>query len=290
MNAERYLYTGSDKDPDLRTLPTDSKKDEVSKKVVIAAFEENVVRIQELQDRFHADAREGIVFVIQALDAAGKDSLIKHVFSRMNHQGVRIENFKAPSAEELAHDYLWRIHKVMPRRGDIVVLNRSHYEDVVTVDVNNIWQKYHMPERTLNDSREDFFRKRYRQIRDYEEYLYENGYRVVKIFLNVSKDTQKERFLERIERPEKNWKFNAGDLDDRAKFDAFLDRFSTVIRQTATDHSPWYALPADQKWYTRYLLSEIMIDTFEKCKSRYPEMTDEQKAEMERCKESLLNE
>ena len=158
------------------------------------------------------------------------------------------------------------------------------------MQILELWKKAQLPDRVLQDSQSEFFRKRYRQIRQFEEYLYENGYRVVKVFLNVSKEEQGKRFLERIEKPEKNWKFASSDLETRARFDDYIDLYEEVIRETASDHSPWYVLPADQKWYTRYLLSEIMVDVLQSCDSRFPELSEEERAHLEEAREQLLRE
>lgn len=266
------------------------KKTKEKKEDILLAFKKNKEKLALLQDRFYADGKEGIVFVIQAIDASGKDSLIRHACDTLNPQGVTAYGFKAPTSEELSHDYLWRIVKRLPERGHIAIFNRSHYEDVVTVKVNELKDKYAMADRVLHDDMDTFFEKRCRQIRDFEEYLYENSYRVVKVFLHVSKEEQKERFLERIDREEKNWKFNAGDLADRSRFNVFMKTYEDTINRTATKYSPWYVIPADNKWFTRYLFTEIMIHTIEECDSKYPVITQQQRIELAKCKEILLAE
>ena len=246
MKSDRYLFDGSHPCA-LRRLPCDSKDDHVKKEDILAKTAENLEKMAALQDAFYADGREGLVIILQALDAAGKDSTVKHVMGGLNPQGVQVTSFKQPTSEELHHDFLWRVNKALPPRGSIAIFNRSYYEDVLVVQVHDLQKTYQMAPRVLEDSKKDFFEKRYRQIRSYEEYLYENSYRVVKIFLHVSKDEQKKRFLERIDRPEKNWKFSCSDLKERMRFDEYLDTFDEVITATATKHSPWYAIPADQK-------------------------------------------
>lgn len=286
MKADKYLFDG-DKKCKLRSLPCDGDKDDLNKEKILAKTAENIEKMAALQDKFYADGREGLVIVLQALDAAGKDSTVKHVMSGMNPQGVKVTSFKQPSSEELKHDFLWRVNKALPERGCIAIFNRSYYEDVLVVQVHDLQKGYHMAERVLKDDKDEFFKKRYRQIRDYEEYLYENSYRVVKIFLHVSKDEQKKRFLERIENPTKNWKFSSADLKERALFDDYLDTFEKVIDETATKHSPWYALPADQKWYTRYLVSEIVLDELKKCSSAYPVLSPEEQTRLADCRTQL---
>lgn len=289
MKADRYRYDDHER-PDLRDLPTHAGVDKDCREEIERRTAENIETMKQLQEALYADGREGIVLVLQALDAAGKDSIIKHVMSGLNPQGVMVHSFKQPGAEELSHDYLWRVVKQLPPRGSIAIFNRSHYEDVLAVQILELWKKAQLPDRVLQDSRSEFFRKRYRQIRQFEEYLYENGYRVVKVFLNVSKEEQGKRFLERIEKPEKNWKFASSDLETRAQFDDYIDLYEEVIRETASDHSPWYVLPADQKWYTRYLLSEIMVDVLQSCDSRFPELSEEERAHLEEAREQLLRE
>ena len=286
MKADKYLIQEGKK-TDIRKLPTDSKENKADKEEIIAKYEENKRDLVLLQDKFYADAREGLIVVIQALDASGKDSCIKYVFSGINPQGVKVHYYKAPTAEELAHDYLWRIHQNIPRRGEIAIFNRSHYEDLVTVQAEDIWQGYHMSDRVLDDTKKKFFDKRYEQVNNFEEYLYENSYRMVKIFLHVSKEEQTGQLLERIELPEKNWKFRADDLKVRDKYDAYLKCFNEVINRTSTKHSPWYVLPGDQRWYTRYLITEILLDALKACKPEYPELPPEEKEKLPECRKVL---
>lgn len=286
MKADHYRFDGSHP-CEIRSLPTDAGEADEEKAVILRKTEENLEKMAALQDAFYADGREGLVIVLQALDAAGKDSIVKHVMGGLNPQGVRVTSFKQPTAEELSHDFLWRVNRALPARGSIAIFNRSYYEDVLVVQVHDLQKTYRMAPRVLQEDRKEFFRKRYRQIRNYEEYLYENSYRVVKILLNVSKQTQKKRFLERLERPEKNWKFSASDLKERALFDQYLDTFDEVISATATEHSPWFVLPADQKWYTRYLVSEVVVDALEKSCHEYPEVSDRMRDELKECRRLL---
>lgn len=272
----------------LRERPTDAG--DTDRAEIEGQLPEQLERIRRLQDAFYADGREGIVFLLQGMDASGKDSLVKHVMAGMNPQGVQVHSFKAPTGEELAHDYLWRIVRELPERGKIGIFNRSQYEDVLAVRLRGIWKTYRLPERVLEDGEKDFFQKRYRQIRDFEEYLYENGYRMVKVFLHLSKEEQRERFLERLEEPDKRWKFAPSDLRDRALFEEYQALYEEVLEETSTGHSPWYVLPADQKWYTRYLMAELVAETLEACESRYPEPGEEALAEMARARAQLLEE
>lgn len=289
MKADKYLFDGTKK-CDLDKLPTNSKQDGVEKAEIQKLTQLNLERMAELQEMLYAEGKEGMVIVLQALDAAGKDSTIKHVMGGFNPQGVHVYSFKAPNTEEQAHDYLWRISKCLPRRGEISIFNRSHYEDLITVQVHDFQKRYKMADRILEKDKKDFYEQRYRQVRNFEEYLYENSYRVVKIFLHVSKEKQKERFLERIDLGEKNWKFSSNDMPTRALFDDYMEVFDDVISNTATEHSPWYAVPADQKWYTRYLVSEILIRELEKIDPHFPELPEEERAKLADCRRQLESE
>ena len=289
MKADKYRFDGTEK-CSLKKLPTDSRNSGLDKQGAEEKLQENLKKLAELQNRFYADGREGLIIALQAMDAAGKDSLIRHVASGMNPQGVKVSCFKRPTSEELAHDYLWRVNKVLPKRGEIAIFNRSHYEDVLAASVLNLKDTYGMAERVTGVSKDKFISRRMKQIRAYEEYLYENSYRVIKVFLNVSKDEQKKRFLERIERPDKNWKFEPADLDTREKFDEYMEVYEDVINETSTKESPWYVLPADDKWFTRYLFSEVLIDAIERCKPAYPQVDPEVAARLNEYKEQLENE
>lgn len=289
MSLKDYMFDGSRK-LELDKLPTNSKKDKVDKEEILEKTKENLEKMRELQDRLYADGREGLIIVLQAMDAAGKDSTIKHVMGGVNPQGVEVHSFKTPTAEELAHDFLWRLNKCIPSRGYIGIFNRSYYEDVLVVRVYEMNKTYHIADRVIGQPTEEFFKKRYRHIRNYEEYLYENGYRIVKIFLNVSKEKQKERFLERLDTPSKNWKFSASDLKTRAMWDEYQKAYEKAVNETSTKENPWYVLPADQKWYTRYLVSEAIVKTLEEINPQYPEMPEEEKEKIEEYREALINE
>ena len=271
----------------LSDAPTGAQDAEITKDEAARRMAKNLRRCAQLQDALFAEGREGVVIVLQAMDAAGKDSTIKHVMTGMNPQGVKVTGFKQPSKEELAHDYLWRAVRALPERGCIAIFNRSYYEDVLVVDVHDMYKGYRMASRCIDESEEEFFHKRYRQINDFEEYLYENSFRVVKIFLNVSKETQKERFLARIDDETKNWKFSSSDLKERAYWDEYMKTYEAVIRATATKHSPWYVVPADKKWFARYLVSEILLDTLEACRPHYPELPRVDRDNLAACRAAL---
>ena len=289
MSLKDYTFDGSKK-LKLDDLPANSKADKVDKETILKLTAENLAKMKDLQDRLYADGREGLIVVLQAMDAAGKDSTIKHVMSGVNPQGVEVHSFKQPSSEELAHDFLWRLNKCIPKRGYIAIFNRSYYEDVLVVQVHEMNKGYHIADRVIGQPSEEFFKKRYKHIRNYEEYLYENGYRLVKIFLNVSKGKQKERFLERLDTPAKNWKFSSSDLKERALWKDYRKVYEKTVNETATEENPWYVLPADQKWYTRYLVSEAIVKTLEEIDPQYPEMPPEEVEKLGEYREALFNE
>ena len=275
---------------DLKDYPTNAHVDAGERERYELLTAGNTRRMAELQDKLYADAREGVVAMFQAMDAAGKDSTIKRVMSGLNPQGVSVYSFKQPSAEELSHDYLWRAVTHLPRRGHIELFNRSYYEDVLVVRVHQMQHGYVMPKRCVDEPEDEFFDRRYRQIRDFEEYLWENGYRVLKVFLNVGRDEQRKRFLERIDDESKNWKFSSGDLKERDLWPQYMDAYDKCIRKTSSRHAPWYVVPADQKWFARWLVSEAMVRVLEACDPRYPEVSPEAKADLDRCRQELAGE
>ena len=248
---------------------------------------ENVLKITKLCERLFADGKEGLLIVFQALDAAGKDTTIKNVFSGVNPQHIEVHNFRTPTKAEAAHDFLWRESLVLPERGKIGIFNRSHYEECLAVRVHNYWKGYAMPERITGMSEKDYFDARYRACVAFEENLYFNGYRVLKFFLNVSKAEQKERFLSRMDRPDKNWKFSEGDLDERQYWDDYQEAFEDTIAATATKHAPWYIIPADQKFYMRWLVSEAVLKTLEDMDPQFPTVSDEERARYDECRARL---
>ena len=261
-----------------------SAKDEEE---AIIKMDENKEKISKLQDKLYASNKYGILLIFQAMDAAGKDSTIKHVLSGINPQGFQVFNFKQPNSEEIDHDYLWRTNKALPERGRIGVFNRSYYEEVLVVKVHNLLEKSSIPKEYIT---KDVWDKRYKHIRNMDNYLIENGIIPIKIFLNVSKEEQKKRFLERIENPEKNWKFASGDVMEREYWQDYQNAYEDAINNTSTENAPWYAIPADKKWYARYQVSEIVLNVLESLKLEYPVLSDEEKAKLEECKNILLSE
>ena len=263
---EEYRFDGSNK-LSIKEMPTCAEPS-ARKKDIIKRTEENMLQCALLQEKLYAEGKEGLVIAIQARDAAGKDSLIKKVFGKLNPAALEVHSFKAPTKEDLSHDYLWRLVKCLPPRGSIGVFNRSHYEDVLVTRVHQMEKGYAMPERIIEDK--DFYRKRFTQLKNWEQYLYENGYRVVKVFLNVSKEEQRRRFIDRMELPEKHWKLSIGDMKERSLWKEYDAAYEDAINHTATEESPWYVLPADDKWFTRYLMSEILLDVLTDMAPEYP--------------------
>ena len=286
MKLEECRYEGQGTFK-LADYPTSAKVDKGDRPRVEELMAANIERMVELQDKLYAQGTEGLVIMIQAMDAAGKDGTIKHVMSGLNPQGVKVYSFKQPSKEELAHDYLWRAVCHLPQRGEIGLFNRSYYEDVLIVRVRGLWHGYAMPKRCLDMGEKDFFDQRYRQIVNFEDFLYENGFRLVKVFLNLGFEEQKKRFLARIDEPAKNWKFSAGDLDERDLWPQYMDAFEKAIDATSTKRNPWYVIPADQKFFARYLVSQAVVEALEACSPAYPQLSEEDLAGLEECRARL---
>lgn len=258
-----------------------------SKEEAKELLNKNIEKMIELQDRLYASDKYSLLLIFQAMDAAGKDSTIKHVMSGLNPQGTQVYSFKQPSKEEIDHGFLWRIQKAVPERGRIGIFNRSHYEEVLVVKVHDLLRYQQLPSELID---ENIWQKRYDQINNFEKYLAENGTVVIKFFLHVSKDEQKERFLARIDDKTKNWKFSAADVEERKYWDKYQDAYEEAISATSKKSAPWYIIPADKKWFARLLVSEIIVETLKKLDLEYPKLSDEQVAELQKCKENLLSE
>ncbi len=251
-------------------------------------LERGVRLMSEYQERLAAQDSYALLLCLQALDAAGKDGTIRHVMSGVNPQGVRVTSFKAPSAEELDHDYLWRTARQLPARGEIGIFNRSHYEEVLVVRVHpEFLARQRLPGDTSGSG---FWKRRYREINDWEHYLVDNGIVVVKVFLNLSKDEQRRRFLDRIDEPDKNWKFSMADAAERQHWDAYQEAYSEMLSHTSTEWAPWYVVPADHKWFARICVSAIMARTLMGIDPQYPVLDDEALAGLARVKDDLLAE
>lgn len=247
-------------------------------------------KLRELQEKLYADGSQSLLVILQAMDAAGKDSLIEHVFGGVNPQGCSVTSFKTPSSREYSHDFLWRHYLALPQKGMIGIFNRSHYESVLVCKVH---PEYNLSEKTwpsVKDFNNKFWENRYESIQNFEKHLSQNGTTIIKIFLNVSKDEQKKRLLDRIDEQDKNWKFSTGDLPERALFDQYMKAYETAIRETSKEHAPWYVLPADNKWFARVAAIQIIIDTLEKMKLKYPQLSDQEKQGLADARKTLENE
>lgn len=250
----------------------------------------NVEELAAFQEKFWADNRYSLLIVLQAPDAAGKDGAIRHVMSGLNPQSCRVNSFKVPSSEELDHDYLWRHYKNLPERGMIEIFNRSHYENVLVSKVN---PQYLMAENIPGLDKPEkadkkFWNERYEQINNFERTIYQNGTHILKFFLHLSKDEQKERLLDRLNNADKNWKFSSADLGARAQWDEYQKAYEEMLEKTSTDYAPWYIIPADKKFFARVAIGEIIVEKLKSLDLRYPE--PETAEELAKAKESLMNE
>lgn len=283
---KEYRYDGS-KTFRLSKVSTDETSLVSERKKAESKMQKNFEEISELQKRLYAEKKEGVIFLFQAMDAAGKDGTISAVLSCLSPHGVNETAFKSPSSTELAHDYLWRVEAQVPMKGEIAIFNRSQYEEVLIYRVKKLWETQANADRL--DPKE-LLNNRYEDICNYERYLWHNSIRTVKIFLNVSKKEQARRFLSRIEEPEKNWKFSGSDFEERKYWDDYQEAFEIAINRTATEEAPWYVVPADHKWYMRYVVSEIILHTLREMDPKYPKVTEERLEEFARYKEELEKE
>ncbi|SOD12338.1 polyphosphate kinase 2 family protein [Pedobacter xixiisoli] len=289
-NTDKYLVK-SDKKVKIKDFDTDYNghlDKEAGKQELDAVKEE----LSEFQEVLYASNTHSVLVLFQAMDAAGKDGAIAHVMSGLNPQGCQVYSFKTPSSEEYDHDFLWRHYKALPEKGRIGIHNRSHYENVLVCKVH---PEYIMSENLPNYSSVDkidkgFWKNRYESIRNFEKHLTANGVTILKFFLNVSKDEQKKRFLDRIEDPTKNWKFSSSDIKERALWDKYMDAYEDVLNETSTDYAPWYVIPADKKWYTRLAVSQIIAETLKGLKLEYPVLVQEEADKLAEYKKQLLEE
>ncbi len=281
----KYRYDGSKKYATKKFDTNDTGKFD-DRQEAVEEFIENLKEINKYQQRLYADGKEGIVFIFQAMDAAGKDGVIRTVFSTMTPHGVKEYCFKTPTSLELSHDYLWRFWSALPARGNISIFNRSYYEDVLIGKVKLLYKNYAFPER-LKDR--DMIADRYEQIESFEKYLYDTGTKVVKIFLNVSKDEQAKRFISRIDTPKKNWKASLGDIKEREYWDEYMEAFEDMVNKTSSKDSPWYVVPSDHKWYSRLIVSRIVLETLKEADPKWPVIDDEEMAEISAAREELYN-
>lgn len=283
MLKDKYKLTGEKiKIEELAEKIVSEERDEDIKKEV---YEELVPRLRELHEKLFAESKQGILVVLQAIDAAGKDEIIKYIFSNLEPQGLKNTSYGKPTDEENAHDYLWRMAKGLPKRGEVAILNRSYYEDIISPKIYDTLG--HLPEEIRNDK--DLWKKRYKHINNFEEYLVENGFKVVKFFFNVSKDEQRKRLLERIEDPKQNSEFSFSDLEDRDNWDKYQVAFEEMLNNTSTELAPWYVLPADNPWLARKIATLVLIDTIEEINPKYPTFTGADKKKAEEIAKKLRN-
>jgi PPK2 family polyphosphate:nucleotide phosphotransferase len=248
-------------------------------------LEKGLEKLRDLQERLYAQDQWAVLLIFQAMDAAGKDSVIEHVMSGVNPQGCQVYSFKQPSSEELDHDFLWRTTRCLPERGRIGVFNRSYYEEVLVVRVHpQILAKQKLPTTLVTDR---IWKERYEDIGAFERYLSRNGTVIRKFFLNVSKDEQRQRFLARLDQPEKNWKFAAADVEERRHWDEYMKAYEKMIEATSSDEAPWFVIPADHKWFTRLAVADVIVETLEGLGLHFPEVSEAQRQELQRARALL---
>ena len=275
-----------------KQFPTDYDHKILTKEEGEELLNWGIAKLSEMQDKLYAEGKKSILLIFQAMDAAGKDSTVKHIMTGLNPQGVKVTSFKVPTKLEQSHDYLWRHYVALPAAGEIGIFNRSHYENVLVTRVH--------PEYILSESlseienvkqiNQKFWDKRFEQINNFEKHLSDNGTLILKFFLHVSKKEQKRRFIERIDDPSKNWKFAVGDLKERAHWKDYRLAYEDMLSNTSTKNAPWFVIPADDKWFMRLIVGKIILSEFEKLKLRYPTVSLEQKEELEKAKVELLKE
>ena len=283
MNTEKYLVKEKKK-LNLYEVPTSYHGKLEKKEVKEVLIPENIKKIREYQEKLYAENKQALLIVLQAMDAAGKDSLIKHIMTGVNPQGTKVVSFKKPSENELDHDYLWRVAKKLPPRGEIGIFNRSHYEDVLVSRVHKLVLDQPFPKNLVT---KDIWENRFEEINNFEEYLSNNGIKIVKFFLHLSKDEQKERLMERIDRPEKNWKFASSDITEREYFDDYMKAYADMLINTSTKKAPWYIVPADRKWFSRYLVSEVIVEKLKEMDPQFPELSKEELDSLDKWKKIL---
>lgn len=257
----------------------------VDKSEAKAMLSEGIERLSTLQERLYADGRWSVLIVLQAMDAAGKDGVIKHVMSGINPQGCEVHSFKAPSEEELQHDFLWRVVQRLPANGRIGIFNRSHYEEVLTVRVHReLLERQKLPK---NLAGKDIWQQRFDDIRTFERHLAQNGTLILKFFLNVSKDEQRRRFLDRIEEPAKRWKFSMGDVAERKLWAKYMDAYDDMIRQTSRPEAPWFVVPADHKWFTRLVVAAAIVQELQALDLDFPKVAGKALNELHKVRKAL---
>ena len=276
----------------LKDFPTKYEGNDLDKENAQKLEEESLKELMEMQDELYAENKYSVLIILQAMDTAGKDGIVKHVISGLNPVGVTVASFKAPTSIELEHDYFWRHYRELPRRGDVGIFNRSHYENVLVTKVHpELILNEHLPEiSTVNDIDNKFWERRYKQINRFEKNLYQNGIIILKFFLHISKKEQKQRLLARIDDPQKNWKFEVGDLKERGFWKNYQHAYEECFSETSTDYAPWFIIPSDEKWFSRLAVSTIVGQEFKKLNLSYPEVSEEQKKALQQAKIQLMSE
>lgn len=262
----------------------------LSKKKGLKMLDTAKTNLRALQEKLYADGNQALLVVLQAMDAAGKDSLIEHVFGGVNPQGCEVQSFKTPSTQDYSHDFLWRHYLALPEKGKICIFNRSYYESVLVCKVH---PEYNLKEKTwksVEDFDGKFWKERYESIKDFEKHLSRNGTKIVKLFLHVSKKEQRQRFLDRIDENDKNWKFSAADMAERAYWDKYQAVYEEAINHTSTKHAPWHVVPADNKWFARLTAIQLIVQALESMDLHYPELPKEEKAKLAAIEQELRKE
>ncbi|MBD2280498.1 MULTISPECIES: polyphosphate kinase 2 family protein [Nostocales] len=285
MNHDPYIVKPGDQISLIKDYNPGYRCEFHPKTDAIKKLKTGVLQLAKYQDVLYAQNSYSLLIIFQAMDAAGKDSTIKHVMSGVNPQGCQVFSFKSPSEEELDHDYLWRSMKSLPERGRIGIFNRSYYEELLIVRVHpEILKKQQLPKFPQGNQ---IWKQRFEEINNFEKYLVNNGVIVLKFFLNVSKSVQRKRFLARIDSPEKHWKFSASDIRERAFWDDYMDAYEQVFNNTSTELAPWYIVPADRKWFTRLVVADIICTKLQELNLQYPEISEENKKQLQEAKKNL---
>ena len=288
----KNLLVKADQKVNLKEFETKYTGKLLDKKQAAGLLEESRKQLANIQDKLYAHNRYSVLIILQAMDAAGKDGTVKHIMSGLNPSSVNVHSFKAPTSVELDHDYLWRHALAMPPRGEIAIHNRSHYENVL---VTRVHPEYILGENipdidSVKKINQDFWEERFKQINRFEKNLANNGMVILKFFLHISKKEQKKRFLERIDDASKNWKFSAGDIQERGHWNEYQQAYEDAISATSKDYAPWFIIPADDKWYARVAIASVIYKQFEKLKMSYPTLNDAQKAELQKARQQLMAE
>ena len=285
--AKKYRVDDPDKFRIEEWDPSDTGKLAIDKKEAKDLLTEGVERLSDLQEKLYAQDRWAVLLIFQAMDAAGKDSVIEHVMKGVNPQGCEVHSFKQPSQEELDHDFMWRTSRRLPERGRIGIFNRSYYEEVLVARVHpEILEKQRMPKKLVT---KDIWKERFKDIRAFERYLARNGTVILKFFLHVSKEHQKRRFLERIDNQAKNWKFSMGDVEERKLWDNYMAAYEDLIRNTSRPEAPWFVVPADNKWFTRLVVAAEIVNALDSLNLKFPSVTAEARRELAKARKILMN-